>query len=213
MKYITFLLSLTWLLMLSACREPDGKNGTRQPKADPRANKQDTQVPAPIAGCKAGKFLRDPETPRLAKNLYQNKIQYAEEALSYFDKLNSKDPTEREFYFRVLTNSYTIADGAYAEGLGYLGKEYIENNTPAFLSFFDNTACFTDSDLSTWAGIVILEFSLVEEDEYDKPFVDEYSSGLIRNCKPCTPAQKTNLEKFTRILKGKWRDYLKHTDK
>ncbi|MBK8722795.1 MAG: hypothetical protein IPL95_11150 [Saprospiraceae bacterium] len=68
--------------------------------------------------------------------MFNNDAKYSEEPLSYFDKLKNSDKETREFYFRVLTNSYKNADGAYAEGIGNLGKNLlktIQNNLQHFL--------------------------------------------------------------------------------
>ena len=99
----------------------------------------------------------------LAKEIFNNDSQYSEEPLTYFEYLKSSDIKTREFYFRVLTNSYKNADGAYAEGIGNLGKEFVENNPQEFATFFENKTCFDDNDLKIWAKIALLEFEIIDE--------------------------------------------------
>lgn len=162
--------------------------------------------------CDFEKHLNSKTTPKLAIELYYNKAKYSEEPLSYFEYLKSSDKNKREFYFRVITNSYKLSDGAYSEGLGELGKEFIENNTKNFSSFFDNTECFTEKDLETWADIAILEFSIIGEDDYKKPIVDDFTKKLKINCRNCTKTQIRTIDKFEQILKKKWSEYLAHID-
>ncbi|WP_426064232.1 hypothetical protein [Flavobacterium sp. DSP2-3-1] len=163
-----------------------------------------------IFNCNFDKFLNDPKTPKLAKDLINNTAKYSEESLSYFISLKSKDKQIREFYFKAITNSYKIADGAYSEGLGYSGFEYVKNDTKIFASYFDNVECFTESDLNTWAGIVMLELMIDGTDENNKPIIDDYITKLKSNCKSCTEKQKETINKFGLILKEKWNNYLKN---
>ncbi len=155
--------------------------------------------------CNFDKFLNDPKTPKLAKDLINNIAKYSEEPLEYFERLKSTDKQTREFYFKALTNSYKIADGAYSEGLGYSGFEYVENHTQIFVSYFENVECFTESDLNTWADIVMLELMIDGMDENNKPIIDDYITKLKSNCKNSSVDQKETINKFGVILKEKWR--------
>lgn len=164
--------------------------------------------------CDFDKFLKDPNTPKFAKDLLNNTAKYPgdNEPLTYFDNFKSKDKQEREFYFKVVTNSYKIADGAYSEGLGNTGKEFMENNPMEFAAFFDNKNCFTDIDLATWADIVILEFGIIGEGDYDKPIIDDYINKLKSNCSDCSTTQKETINKFGVTLNKKWKEFLQNID-
>ena len=155
--------------------------------------------------CNFDKFLKDPNTPKLAKDLLNNtaKKPTENEPLAYFENFKSKDKQEREFYFKAVTNSYKIADGAYSEGLGYTGKEYIENNPKEFAAFFANKNCFTDNDLEIWADILVLEFAIDNEGEYDKPIIDQFINKLKSNCNDCSLTQKETIDKFGLTLNDK----------
>src|ERR1044071_4398044 len=65
------------------------------------------------------KYLTDPKTPQLAKDIFNNNWKLNDdEPLEFLGYLHGKDKQARPFYFRVVTNTYSKADGAYAEGLG-----------------------------------------------------------------------------------------------
>ncbi len=165
--------------------------------------------------CDFDKFLNDPKTPKLAKDIYLDKewnLRNDTEALALLDSLTAKDKTSRPFYFKVVTKSEKKSDGYYSEGLGYAGYIYVLNNTQEFASYFDNKQCHTDNDLATWADIVIMEFSISGEGSYDKPIVDDYIKKLKSNCKDCSTAQKETINKFGLTLKEKWNEFLKHID-
>jgi len=162
--------------------------------------------------CNFDKFLKDPKTPKLAKDLFNNtaKNPTENEPIAYFDNFKSKDKQEREFYFKAVTNSYKIADGAYSEGLGYTAKEFIENYPKDFASFFDNKSCITYSDLEIWASILVLEFAIDSDGEYDKPIIDPFINKLKSNCKECSSTQKETINKLGLTLVKKWKEYVKN---
>jgi hypothetical protein len=165
--------------------------------------------------CDFDKFLNDPKTPKLAKDIYLDKewnLRNDTESLALLDSLTAKDKTSRPFYFKVVTKSEKKSDGYYSEGLGYAGYNYVVNNTQEFASYFDNKQCHTDNDLATWANIVIMEFSISGEGSYDKPIVDDYIKKLKSNCKDCSTTQRETINKFGFTLKEKWKEFLKNID-
>ena len=163
--------------------------------------------------CDFDKFVNDPKTPKLAKDIYLDKkwdLNNDTEALALLDSLTAKDKSARPFYFKVVTKTKKKSDGYFSEGLGLAGYEFIENHTLEFSSYFDNKLCHTDNDLATWADIVITEFSISGEGSYDKPIVDDYIKKLKSNCKDCSTTQKETINKFGLTLKEKWSEFLKH---
>ena len=165
--------------------------------------------------CDFDKFLNDPKTPKLAKDIYLDKkwdLNNDTEALALLDSLTAKDKSARPFYFKVVTKTKKKSDGYFSEGLGLAGYEFIENHTQEFSSYFDNKLCHTDNDLATWADIVIMEFSISGEGSYDKPIVDDYIKKLKSNCKDCSTTQKETINKFGLTLKEKWNEFLKDID-
>jgi hypothetical protein len=107
----------------------------------------------------------------------------------------------------VVTKSYEKSDGYYSEVLGYLGKEYIANNTAEFIAFFDNSSCFTRADLMTWTKILIGEFSIIAEENDKRTIVKSYIKLLKSNVKNCTALQKENMNAFCVGLEKEWRKY------
>jgi Bacterial SH3 domain len=162
--------------------------------------------------CDFEKFISDPTTPKLAKQLFNKTASYSEEPLAYFKNLASKDKQERAFYLRVITNSYQIADGAYAEGLGAMGETYIAHCPQEFASFFDNNACFTENDLKIWVDIVMLEFSISDEnyEETDgEPDGIQFIKQLQKDCKTYPQSQRETIRRFCNYLQTSWNDHFK----
>lgn len=165
--------------------------------------------------CKFDRFLKDPKIPKLAKVIYLDKnweLNDDTEALTLLDSLTAKDKSARSFYFKVVTKVKDKSDGYFSEALGLAGYEFIKNHTQEFFSYFDNKLCHTDNDLATWADIVIMEFSISEEESYNKPIVDDYIKKLESNCKDCSTTQKETINKFGLTLKEKWNEFLKHIE-
>src|SRR5205085_8655127 len=125
---------------------------------------------------------------------------------------HARDKKARPFYFRVVTNSYKQADGAYSEGLGNAGYEYVMSYPDEFSNYFVEQNAFTDNDLQTWANIVMLEFEIISEGEYDKPLVKNYLDSVSKNCRDCSFQQKKVLGKFGQYLNERWAGFLKHID-
>ena len=220
MKNAPYILTIGILTFTFSCNQIDKKektyNENRELVSSPEGKTKDSvSISDNETNCNFNKIITDPKTPKLAIKLFNNDAKYSEEPLSYFDKLKNSDKETREFYFRVLTNSYKNADGAYAEGIGNLGKEFIENNPKQFATFFDNKTCFNDADLEIWAKIALLEFEIIDENiETGKgePLVNDYCKTLIKNIEKYTETQKETIEKFCKLLKNEWGDFLKHND-
>lgn len=157
-------------------------------------------------------FLTDSSTPKMAVELYNNTyVLKDDEVLDILENLESKDVLKRWFYFRVITNSYKIADSSYSEGLGYAGKEYIENNTCEFASYFDNKECFSEKDLETWVDIAMLEFRIIGETvdgRYDQDIVINFNKTLIESCENAPSSQKETIAKFCKSLEKKYFEFI-----
>jgi hypothetical protein len=215
MKLITVLLNSIFLV---SCGQ-NSYNESRELVLNPEGNKKGTFISSsPDTTTKDrwsfNKYLIDPQTPQLAKDIFNNRWKFKDdEPLEFLEKLHGQDKDARPFYFRVVTNSYKQADGAYSEGLGNAAYEYVKNYPGEFLNYFVGQEAFSDNDLQTWADIVMLEFEIISENEYDKPFVKNYLDTVGKNCKECSEQQKKVLEKFGRYLNQRWSEFLKHIDK
>ncbi len=174
--------------------------------------KQKESGNAPV--CNFDQPLRSAATPALAKKIFNDEAWDInnDEVLSFLDSLEGAEPASRPFYFRVVTNSYKKADGYYAESLGQAGKQYIEDHTREFLHYFDDSTCFTANDLQTWVDIVMLEFSMMSEDEHAQSLTDDFIKKVESGCSDCTPAQHSTLALFSRQLRNSWTAYLKHIE-
>lgn len=161
---------------------------------DPAINK--------FRNCPLDSFLLDNGIDSLSKKLYEGrKISLNEEApLTLFPKFTKAQGALKVFYFRALTNSERSADGYYAEALGLFGKQYIENNTKEFISFFNDSLCFSEQDLQTWARITEGEFEISAEGE-KKPAIAAYCKKLKLRGKGYSASEKQNLHRFCDVLK------------
>lgn len=209
MKKAVYIFIVGILTFLFSCNQIDeGRKTNNENKAlsqNPNGITTNKKTVTELeANCNYNKILSDPNTPKLAIKLFHNDGVYSEEPLTYFDKLNSNDIKTREFYFRVITNSYTIADGAYAEGLGEAGFSFVQNNTKQFVEFFDNKDCFGEKDLEIWVRIVMMEVALVSYNEFDDGLIDDYINVLNLKCHDCSTNQQTTLKTFISLLKEQW---------
>jgi hypothetical protein len=129
-------------------------------------------------------FLRDKKITQLAKDLYLEKVRPTDsnENLSLIDSINSNGKA-RGFYFIVITKTMKYADGAYSEPLGIAAKQYVENNSLEFLTyFFENDDLLTTQDFYNWASLVYGEIQIDSEGK-EKNAVNELKTNMINNCK------------------------------
>jgi len=96
----------------------------------------------------------------------------------------------------------------YSEGLGAFGENYVATKTIEFAKYFDNRQCFSERDLESWAGIVMLEMALDGEYEKSDSIVLAYNKTIVNNCVTCTPKQKETIKKLGANLLEKWHDFL-----
>ena len=163
--------------------------------------------------CNFNAMATDKDISELARNIYFNRewsLENDNEAQALLDSLQARNKSSRAFYFKVVTKSYEKSDGYYSEALGYLGKEYISNNTAEFIAFFDNSSCFTRADLMTWTKILIGEFSIIAEENDKRTIVKNYIKYLKSNTKNCTALQQANMKAFCVELEKEWKEYLEN---
>jgi len=170
---------------------------TRELVPNPEQYQKDIVDSAPIpSDCDYSDLLNNPKTPKMAKELFNNTAKLTDEPLDYFEYILNGNENEKKFYFRIITNSYKISDGAYSEGLGSFGKEYIETQPDAFASFFDQSNCFTDDDLKIWAKIALLEFQIIDdstENNKNEALVYGYCRKLIHDSKKFSKSKQKPL--------------------
>lgn len=147
--------------------------------------------------CDIDSFLKRTKVPSLALKIYNNEIwnEGSNMALIYFDSLNNGPNIKQIFYFKIIGKSVNKADGAYSEGLGFVGKEFIVNNTQKFISFFNHSDCVDNNDMINWAKILKLELSL--DITID---IKQLKLNLKSNCKNCNKIEISNLNKFCEMF-------------
>lgn len=163
--------------------------------------------------CNFEEILADKRVPQLAKDIYLNRdwsLSSDKDVLSLLDSLQARDKKSKAFYFKAVTKSYDKSDGYYSEALGSVGKEYVEQHTAEFIAYFDNSSCFTREDLMTWTKIVILELSIVAEENDKRTMVKNYIKYLKSNTKNCTAFQHANMNAFCVELEKEWKEYLEN---
>lgn len=171
--------------------------------------------PSELHGCQFEEFANDTSTPKLAKDIYLDNewdLSNDIEALALLDSLTAKDKFSRPFYFKIITKTYEKSDGYFSEGLGYVGKEFVESNTKEFAAYFDDKECFSDDDLTTWGKIVMMEFELIADNKPNKSLMHNYVNELKTNCQDCSIIQKEIIDKFCLILNQQWKEILEYID-
>ncbi|MFV0536465.1 MAG: hypothetical protein ACK5M3_03740 [Dysgonomonas sp.] len=156
------------------------------------------------------KILKDPNTPQIAIEIYNGTYKAVDDsALALLRYLEDDNYLVRWFYFRVITDSYKYADGAYAEGLGGMGAEYTKSNPCEFADYFNNKEIFNDNDLVTWANIVISELR-IDDETGNEATILEFNEILKNNSKNCEQSQRKTIDSFCEIMKKEWKEYAKN---
>ena len=150
-----------------------------------------------IDSCNILNLIKENKLPSLAIRIYNNEKWNDETnmALIYFDSLNLGSKTKQIFYFKVIGRSVNKADGAYSEGLGFVGTGFIMNNTQKFISFFNHTGCVDNKDLINWVKILKLELSI--DITID---IKQLKLKLKSNCTNCNETEISNLNKFCEMF-------------
>lgn len=157
------------------------------------------------------KILKDPKTPKIAIEIYNGTYKAVDDsALALLRYLEDDNYLVRWFYFRVITDSYKYADGAYAEGLGGMGAEYTKSKTCEFADYFNNKEIFNYNDLVTWANIVILELRIDDETGNEATILG-FNEILKNNSKYCEQSQRKTIDSFCEVMKKEWKEYAKNS--
>ena len=222
MKSITFRYLICLIVLVSCVQKSnnekakikDSISNTSLKNIKQESKTEDT-YDSSIDRWKFKKYLNDSKTPQLAKQIFYNNWTPDDEALVFLSNLSDSDKQARPFYFRVVTNSFNKSDGAYSEGLGNAGYEYVKNNPKEFANYFIGQNSFTINDLNTWADIVLLEMSLLDENANPnkESLVEKYLDEIVNNCDNCSKEQSNIIKQFGDILRKKWHDYLLQTKK
>jgi len=213
-----FIMAIFIVALLFACNSTGKKKENRELAPKPEAATEDLS-PALTSDTinnrwHFNKYLNDPATPQIAKDIFNNKWTPGNDSpLQFLNKLHGTGEEARPFYFKVVTNSYKKADGEYAEGLSHAGYEYVKHYPIEFANYFIGQDAFTDEDLKTWSSIVMGELKIAGEGRYNKPLATDYIAAIKENCKGGTAQQLAVIEKFGNNLNLEWAEFLKNIDK
>lgn len=107
-------------------------------------------------------YINHKEIPQVCKDLFRNIRQPSDEVdvLALLDSVFTSNNKTRPFYFLTITRTMTKADGAYAEPLGMMAKQFVETRTKEFINYFHNESLLTDKDFDEWAKTVAGEIEI-----------------------------------------------------
>jgi hypothetical protein len=150
-------------------------------------------------------YLRHPQIPQVAKDLYLGRAEPADDdqTLALMDSVFTKNTVTQPFYFLVLTRTMPVADGAYAEPLGLMVKEFIEQQPARFAGYFLTEKLLTSKDFDNWAEFVAMEFHRDNEDN-EASASAAWAKDQLAHCTNCSAAGQNKLREFTELV-GRWR--------
>lgn len=147
------------------------------------------------------RFISDKNIPQIAKDLYYEKVKPTDNdaTLALIDSISSTGQAQG-FYFLVATKTMKHADGAYSEPLGIAAKEFVENNTIKFLSYFmNNPNLLSKEDFKSWANSVYGEIQIESEDSEQKA-VKDLRQVMRNNCKGQPESYRAKIDEFIGLL-------------
>jgi hypothetical protein len=142
-------------------------------------------------------YIDHDQIPQICKDLFSSVRQPSDEndVLSILDSIFTTNDQTRPFYFFTITRTMDEADGAYAEPLGMMGKQFVETRTLDFVGYFDEEQLLTDTDLEQWAKTVAGEIQISSEGR-EKEELNSLTNKMKVNCNSCTERQVKILNDF-----------------
>jgi len=149
-------------------------------------------------------YLEHKQIPQVCKDLYNGKRNPSDDAgiLNLLDSIFTSNVDTKPFYFLTITRTMPKADGAYAEPLGMMGKQFVEKKTTDFADYFINNPVLTDKDFEEWAKTVAGEIE-ISAAEQEKEEWARLKSKMKSNCVNCGQRQVKIIDNFlTRVKKS-----------
>jgi len=87
------------------------------------------------------------------------------------------------------------ADGAYAEPLGMMAKQFVETRTKEFITYFRNESLLTDKDFDEWAKKVAGEIEISSSGRENEE-VKVLKEKMKLNCERCDEGQIKTIDDF-----------------
>jgi len=147
-------------------------------------------------------YLTHKQIPQVCKDLYNGKRQPSDEVdiLSLLDSIFTSNIETKPFYFLTITKTMEKADGAYAEPLGMMGKQFVEKRTTEFVDYFINNSLLTDKDFEEWAKTVAGEIQ-ISADGHEKEELERLKEKMKLNCDNCNGRQNKVVINFLEKVK------------
>jgi len=148
-------------------------------------------------------YLNHRQIPNVCKDLYTNKRSPSDDndVLALLDSIFTNNNETRPFYFLTLTKTMEKADGAYAESIGIMAKNFVEKRSEEFIKYFANEPMLTKKDFEEWAisiaGEIQISFENSENEEIQK-----LKNTMINNCSSCNNQNKLLIDDFVNLIKN-----------
>jgi hypothetical protein len=142
-------------------------------------------------------YIDHKEIPQVCKDLFNNVRQPSDESdvLSLLDSIFTSNDETRPFYFFTITQTMSEADGAYAEPLGMMGKQFVETRTMDFVNYFKDERILTKMDFEEWAMTVAGEIQISFEGQ-EKNEAEKLLTKMKSNCINCDKGQNKLIDDF-----------------
>jgi hypothetical protein len=189
-RFIIILLTLN----IGSCYAMYSK-GTVETKSMQESDNDDKE---PVfSGHPISFYLAHKQIPQVCKDLYNGKRLPSDEVdiLSLLDSVFTSNVETKPFYFLTITRTMEKADGAYAEPLGMMGKQFVEKKTKEFVDYFLNNLLLTDKDFEEWAKTVAGEIE-ISADGHEKEELERLRNTMTSNCDNCSNRQSKLISNF-----------------
>ena len=142
-------------------------------------------------------YINHKKIPQICKDVFNNIRQPSDEndVLSLLDSVFTSNNETRPFYFLTLTRTLRKADGAYAEAVGMMGKNFVEKKTKAFVDYFEKELMLTTADFNQWARAVAGEIEILAEGP-TKQELGKLKAKMTSNCSKCGTKQINRINQF-----------------
>jgi hypothetical protein len=142
-------------------------------------------------------YINHKEIPQVCKDLFRNTRQPSDEVdvLALLDSVFTSNDKTRPFYFLTITRTMAKADGAYAEPLGMMAKQFVETRTKEFIKYFRNESLLTDQDFDEWAKTVAGEIEISSSGQ-EKEELKVLKEKMKLNCEKCDEGQIKTINDF-----------------
>ena len=150
-----------------------------------------------FAGHPISFYIAHQGIPQGCKDIFKSIRKPADdpEGLALLDSILTSNDETRPFYFLTVTRTMEKADGAFAEPLGMVARQFVETRTKEFVNYFRNGSLLTEQDFGEWAETVAGEIKISAEGN-EKTELANLNSKLRLNCNGCFESQTRIIDEF-----------------